>query len=84
MNRVKLGQMKIGFDSVGNLTTFASDKAIACKEVVGFVIRSEQAFTFVEKHDFKGMIQRAFCLSGSAEIGLTFSHCFELEVRFWI
>ncbi|KAK9904616.1 hypothetical protein M0R45_000577 [Rubus argutus] len=57
----QIGQMQIGSDSVGNLTTFAYDKTVARKEIVDYVIRCEQPFTFVESHDFKGMIQRAFC-----------------------
>ena len=55
------GQMQISSNSAGILTTFAFDKLVARKEVVDFVVRSKLPFTFVEKHDFKGMIQRAFC-----------------------
>lgn len=53
-------QMQLGSDSSGNVSNWIYDKETARSEVVDYVIRAEQPFTFVEKHDFVGMIQRAF------------------------
>ena len=55
------GQLRIGATASGNITQFAYDKNVARKELVDYVIRAELPFTFVQKHDFKGMINRSFC-----------------------
>ncbi|PRQ17147.1 putative transcription factor/ chromatin remodeling BED-type(Zn) family [Rosa chinensis] len=55
------GQKRLGPDISGNISTFAYDKKVARRELVDYVIRAELPFTFVEKHDFKGMIRRGFC-----------------------
>lgn len=59
--QAEAGQMQLGSDSHGNLNKYGYNKENARKELVDFIIRAELPFTFVEKHDFKGMIQRAFC-----------------------
>ncbi|KAL6295196.1 hypothetical protein ACE6H2_003338 [Prunus campanulata] len=59
--KISPGQMLLNADVAGNLTNFSYDHDVARKEVVDFVIRAELSFQFVETHDFKGLIQRAFC-----------------------
>ncbi|CAM8890477.1 unnamed protein product [Rhodiola kirilowii] len=52
-------QMQLGINASGNLSNFKFDKNVARKEIVDFIVRAELPFTFIEKHDFCGMIQRA-------------------------
>ncbi|KAL9667011.1 hypothetical protein QQ045_001356 [Rhodiola kirilowii] len=52
-------QMQLGINASGNLSNFKFDKNVARKEIVDFIVRAELSFTFIEKHDFCGMIQRA-------------------------
>ncbi|CAL8152406.1 unnamed protein product [Prunus armeniaca] len=59
--RISPGQMLLNADVVRNLTNVVYDHVVARKEVVDFIIRVELAFKFVDSHDFKGMIQYAFC-----------------------
>ncbi|PRQ57747.1 putative transcription factor/ chromatin remodeling BED-type(Zn) family [Rosa chinensis] len=66
------GQKRLGPDSSGNITSFAYDKNAARRELVDYVIRAELPFTFVEKHDFKGMIRRGFC---PQYVGISASTC---------
>ncbi|KAL4618395.1 hypothetical protein ACB092_06G006700 [Castanea dentata] len=49
---------QLGKDKEGNLTTFIYTDANAHNEVVEYLVRAEHPFTFVEKHDFTGMVQR--------------------------
>ncbi|KAL9691346.1 hypothetical protein QQ045_011767 [Rhodiola kirilowii] len=51
-------QMQLGINASGNLSNFQFDKNAARKEIVDFFVRAELPFTFIEKHDFCGMIQR--------------------------
>ncbi|KAL9687260.1 hypothetical protein QQ045_031659 [Rhodiola kirilowii] len=53
-------QMLLGMNGSGKLQTFRYDNSVARRELVDFIIRGELPFTFVDTHDFKGMIQRAF------------------------
>ncbi|BFG20774.1 hypothetical protein CerSpe_070480 [Prunus speciosa] len=59
--RVSPGQMLLNADVAGNMTNFVYDHDVARKELVDFIIRAELPFTFVDSHDFKGLIQCAFC-----------------------
>ncbi|KAK4572660.1 hypothetical protein RGQ29_030905 [Quercus rubra] len=51
---------QLGKDKEGNLTTFIYTDANAQNEVVEYLVRAEHPFTFVEKYDFTGMVQRGF------------------------
>ena len=53
-------QMNLGGGTSGNLSTWQYDESRARQELVDFMVRAEQPFTFVEKHDFIGTIQRSF------------------------
>ena len=51
---------QLGKDKEGILTTFIYTDANARNEVVEYLVRAEHPFTFVEKHDFTGMVQCGF------------------------
>ena len=51
---------QLGKDKERNLTTFIYTDANARNEVVEYLVRAEHPFTFVEKHDFTGMVQCGF------------------------
>ena len=48
---------QLGKDKEGNLTTFIYIDANAHNEVVEYLVKAKHPFTFVEKHDFPGMVQ---------------------------
>ncbi|CAM8889600.1 unnamed protein product [Rhodiola kirilowii] len=53
-------QMLLAKDRAGMLSTYAFDNKKARLEIVEYLIRAELPFTFVDSHDFAGMIQRGF------------------------
>ncbi|CAM8999468.1 unnamed protein product [Rhodiola kirilowii] len=53
-------QMQLGLNASGNLSNFKFDKNAARQELVKYIIKAELPFTFIEKYDFCGMIQRSF------------------------
>jgi hypothetical protein len=48
---------QLGRDKDLNLSTFTYSDANARQDITDYMIRAEQPFTFVEKHDLTGMIQ---------------------------
>ena len=50
----------LGKDKEGNLTIFIYIDTNARNEVVEYLVRAKHPFTFVEKHDFIGMVLRGF------------------------
>ena len=52
-------QMNLGGGTSGNLSTWQYDESRARQELVDFMVRAEQPFTFVKKHDFIGTIKRS-------------------------
>ncbi|KAL9691838.1 hypothetical protein QQ045_012265 [Rhodiola kirilowii] len=53
-------QMLLAKDKAGMISTYAFDDKKARLEIVEYLIRAELTFTFVDSHDFAGMIQRGF------------------------
>ena len=51
--------MQLGKDESGNLKTFSYDESYCHKEMIGYIIRAEQPFNFMETHDYTGTMQRA-------------------------
>ena len=51
--------MQLGKDESGNLKTFSYDESYCREEMIGYIIRAEQPFNFIETHDYMGTMQRA-------------------------
>lgn len=51
-------QMQLTKGTEGTLACFNFDQSLARREVVDYMVRAELPFTFVEKHDFTGMVKR--------------------------
>ena len=51
--------MQLGKDESGNLKTFSYNESYCHEEMIGYIIRAEQPFNFMETHDFTGIMQRA-------------------------
>ena len=50
--------MQLGKDESGNLKTFSYDESYCREEMIGYIIRAEQSFSFMETHDYTGIMQR--------------------------
>ena len=49
--------MQLGKDESGNLKTFSYDESYCHEEMIGYIIRVEQPFNFMESHDYTGTMQ---------------------------
>ena len=71
---------QLGRDKDLNLSTFTYTDANARQDIIDYMIRAEQPFTFVEKHDLTGMIQPSLnpLYKGFCHLGIQLSGKFSL------